>query len=383
MVVQDVTNQSSTNHSHYLSNTSLEATDIGKVNGVLISMASFIGFIGNFLVLLVSFNTCRHLSVCKQLIAYLALSDFCCSILQTFFIPLELNGFIWIYPNFFCKILNPLTSLGSNVASGIVVAITAERYHGIVTPFKPRWSHQHANFAMLIIWIFSFAGIVPNIKSLNVVLDNNSKNKYCLEHWPNERDPKIYSLVVFVIYFTIPLLIVSFLNFVIILHLKNRNHLLRDPDLHQNAQSLPRVANACQIKRDNVRRIKLLIAVTIMFAICTLPNKLQFVVYDFKPDLFSTRITYIISQLVQILYYFRVAVNPLLYAVVDKLFRRNVRKIICRASKRSINPYREGHHIQSFAKQDGSDELSLQAISRRFSVYQTGTSTLDVPSTPT
>ena len=290
---------------------------------IALGFASIIGLVGNFLVIVVTFRKRRNLTSYKALLGHLALCDFSVSLLFCVMVWIIYNGWVWIYPKWFCKFLYPCITLFTTLDVGTILLISIERTRAILQPMQPRWTFRRLKLCLTAIWLIGVSSIIPNSMALTV-----KGSERCSENWDNPAYPKVYSIVLFAVIYAIPLLVLMGLHIRIMWQM-HYNSVLAGVNLgvrlgsrHSQQHASSRQGNYHQ------RVIKLLLLVTVAFALTVLPAKLFYVIQDFTPHLMSNG-TYAILQTVYIIYYYHVVVNPILYAVVDKEFRKNLKLLVC------------------------------------------------------
>ena len=283
---------------------------LGTFIGVSIAVCASIGIAANILVLLVlSISARKRFSPYRYLISHLAASDLCCSIFLLVYVPIELRSHNWIYSEPACKVVYPMITFSTNLVVGTILTITIERYRGVVLPHRVAWKSRNVRIALVLVWMIGFAVVIPNILTLKVTYYENID--YCNEIWADKSVQKIYGISFFLCAFFIPLTGIVIMHLQIMFRLKCR-------DLE------PANVNTYQHKMD-IRITTVLCSIIVTFFICTLPNKLLYFVWDISPELEmnTTDNTRFYLRTVQILYYARVALDPLLYCFFDTRFRKD------------------------------------------------------------
>ena len=124
------------------------------------------------------------------------------------------NMLVYYWP--FGAVMCPLVSYAQAVAVFLsaftMVAISLDRYVAIIYPLKPRMTTKQAAMVICLIWLLSCAvplpvGILSRIK---IEYDQNGTPRdYCMEIWPNPRWRYIYSILIMVLQYFLPLLVLT------------------------------------------------------------------------------------------------------------------------------------------------------------------------------
>lgn len=301
----------------------------------MLLIAAIIGMIGNLLVLVVAINHRKDIIDCKKLVALLALYDFMFSLLNLCMAIPKFWTIDWVYGRFLCKVMVSAEYLGTALSIGMILLISAERYIGIVTPFSKGLSDYRLLFSISLNGVIAVVSVTPLF--INLEIDRNSNDPSmgtCELKWENAgRDSLIYNSFIMVFYFLIPLIIVSVLNLRIILKLSQRTMLESDSGIADPRQRLKRY-------KECKRTIIILSAVIISFALLVFPKHLIHILFDLKGWTESAQnfeinnVTYYILLYIAYLPYpFHATVNPIIYSLVGKGWRKKMKRIILRKSR--------------------------------------------------
>ena len=292
-----------------------------------ITSASVVGIIGNLLVLMVYLRNFRYITPFKFLIGHLALCDCLFSFAQVFNVVASdwCTGRVhWMINLELCKITRGSVQLGSLVSVGTILAITIERFHGI-TQGMPSNARRNAWKKVLtvvcLIWIVAVSSTIPIYMSAEVV------EKECEERWKKhfgKESIKIYFIYLLLVFCLIPMVAMSFMNGMIICRMKKPSQC---NNLYKNMlEDMAKLR-----KRRDMRATKILVTVIIIFFLCVLPIRILCVVSSF-PNLMSLENspTWSIFYTAKLSYPFHVAVNPIIYSIIDKAFRKELfRTFLC------------------------------------------------------
>ena len=285
--------------------------------GAVKLIASFLGVIGNALVLMVAIQGRRHIDSFEKLIALLASSEFTFSIMQIFnSVPLFWTC-KWIYGRVMCKLIKGILNLGSILPLALIVVIAAERYFAIVRRFDRSRGRISLHLLLTFCVIFSVVSVIP----MAVVIDAK-EDGFCLEHW-SDRSSLIYSWFLLIATFTVPIVIITGLYIRIILQLV------------WNYRSLNLVAGrgtrlSKTRYRTNRRVILMLLMIVITFIVLVLPNRIVWIFWShFGIHNLSSDMYYTTKYLANFPYPFHICVNPIIYSFLDRNFQDKIRTLFC------------------------------------------------------
>lgn len=196
--------------------------------------------------------------------------------------------------------------------------ISLDRYTGIVFPFRYRLRPVTALVA--IFFYLAFTIIFPSSATLTVIqLDNTCmvhRNKsyplfVCYEDWPRSDMRRIYTTVIFVHVYLLPLVLISIMYSLIAFKLSGK--------LRQNSRRL--------------KVIKMLIMVAVLFMVLWLPLWTLMLLTDYQ-ELDVQQIDFLSTYLFPVahwLAFFNSAINPIVYGFFNENFQRGFQAAVsCR-----------------------------------------------------
>lgn len=289
---------------------------LGKLIGISVGVFASTGILINTLVLVVVLTAQRlRFTAYKYLMCHLAFADLMCSIMLCPYVPLELAQHNWIYENKdACQLIYPMISCFSNVATGTIVLISVERFRGIVYPHRNPWQPRDVRIAFCIVWMASVGLVLPNAITLRINVYNNID--YCNEHWDNLTVRKVYGFSYFAFAFAVPLIGIAIMHVIMMIRLKSPE--LRPDNLSESQE------------RQNTRIMRVLTGIIIAFFVCVCPNKILYFVWDLDPELemSTTSKARFYMRTFQVLYYARVAADPLIYCFFDTRFKKDFKQTV-------------------------------------------------------
>ena len=300
--------------------------------------AAIASIIGNSIVIVVAVAHRKTISTFKRIIASLAICDLTFAVLG--FIR-EIPDFWtgkWVFGTAFCKIFEATVTMGANIAIGIILIISVERYVGIVHPFGKGLYGWKLYMLEILNVFFALCTAIPIF-----MYEQVDEHGYCIRIWPHvekARDSRIYRWFEVVFYLLLPTFVLSVLYLKIILHLQ---------------KSLSKIESSVDVdmckkrQKDNRRIMKILICILTSFVILVGPYHVSILSLDYlygnslneegyyedKRDTQKIRNADILYFIMFLTYPFHTAVNPAIYSIVDKKWRKDVLKIIGRWKTKS------------------------------------------------
>lgn len=313
---------------------------------VLALIIGTIGLIANGLVILVAFIKRKEISNCQKIIGCLAVSDFIFASVQIIVTVPRLWTHEWLYGNGLCKLLYSSMSLGGILSIGFIVTITIERYVGIMWPLN-RLSTKR----LFIIIGVNISLSIISLSPYFVYLEVNS-HSICSVHWPNKVAPYIYESYMLIFATVLPVMVILVLYVRVIYVLKS---LMNDKDLKE---SLTKKNHKRKVKETH-KIMKVVMALVLAFLVFVTPNRIIRLYLHTEPSISSA--TYnVISCIALLTYPCHVTINPILYNMIDKKWRR------------SLNDLINCSHSRFYGNVKTTTVLKMSLISRKRSTRQSG-----------
>ena len=297
--------------------------DKQKVRIFIYVLSIVVSWIGNSLVIIVSFLNRQSLSPCRILMAHLAAINLLFSFRLPFQIRLELNGGVWEWGVFYCKIMHGFSSASLLASIETVTVIAIERYRGISMPYSRKWTKTHIIISMILVWLIALITYTPYMHYLNVY------GEYCYDRYPSLTAQQVYSIVIFVFRYVIPLIILSFcyLRIGLVVHRRPTQ-----VSTHQNQ------ATENTRKRENNRIIRILVVIVVAFALLTAPTSIWWLWYDFGGT--DTAVALDMIEVFAAFLYLHSAINPIIYGIMDQKFKKGVSDLfamVCNTRNRTTS----------------------------------------------
>lgn len=315
----------------------------------LYAIIFLVSAIGNLLVCIIIFKRRKMKTVTNYFILNLAFADLTLTLICIpFDIPVQEMNYRWPYGSFMCHILYPLQTMSLFASVFTLTAVSLTRYWAILYPLRRQLSITNAKWLILIIWLLSIVPVSPYISVLSIGETTGS----CDENWSDDRSRKIYTVALFVAQYAVPLTVIGAAYISIGRELGKKKSTPENRYL-QNAQS-----------EEASKVIRMLIAVTILFAVCVLPTNIMWLWLDFGNANEQFAYFWELIAFSNILTFANSAANPVCYTITNANYRKEIIYLVkgCFTRKNS-------RHLQSDEMQmlDTSRDMN----SRRYTGYTT------------
>ncbi|XP_028168201.1 neuropeptide FF receptor 2-like [Ostrinia furnacalis] len=244
---------------------------------------------------------------------------------------------IWYFGEVMCKTVNFLQ--GVAVASSVftITAMSVDRYLAITQSLRQPWmpSRRGACSLLILLWLFSLAIFAPLLAVTAVEREvvpwlSRTRNgsvwversiEFCTEKWPNSMRKELFGTFSFILVYAVPgsIVVVSY-------SLMGRRLCSVLPPFDQTEGS----ANSQQrirLVRERKRVAWILLLLAVLFALCWLPYNILQLLVDVNAvpvDSVSSALPYTL-----LLGHANSAINPIVYCLMTRNFRRSLRKLIC------------------------------------------------------
>ena len=344
----------------------------------IIIFAAVLGMLGNAIVIIVRLYkhcyTSSARSAYKFLILHLAIADAIFAMTIAFDIKEQLDGgFIIQLGRWGCKVIKVVQSVSGSSTVGFLVIMALERYRGLTMVMRrKKWSLRWVGLLVVLVWIYFVLAMLPMLFALDV------HGGYCMEiHHPSEGFRKTYTMFLFITNYILPLIVMSFAHSRIIYRISQHNMMLRfsfcseqqkisvsstssigflflrSGDMPCVPLSGPSRAMALKKTKKDRKISKMLAAVTLCFALFTLPSQIFYIWYDFGGSRNSNGdLNFKLMTMFGGLVYLHCCINPILYSVMDSNFRKDCLQLVRTIfSCKKINVLTRASEIASQIKQ--------------------------------
>ncbi|KAF6115283.1 neuromedin B receptor [Phyllostomus discolor] len=301
-----------------------------------------VGLLGNIMLVRIFVTNSAMRSAPNIFISNLAAGDV---LLLLTCVPVDASRYFfdeWMFGEVGCKLIPviQLTSVGVSVFT--LTALSADRYRAIVNPMDVQtsgallWTCTKA----VGIWVVSVLLAVPEAVFSEVVqirsLDNGSFTACIPYPQTDELHPKIHSVLIFFVYFLIPLAIISVYYY----------HIAKT--LIKSAHDLPGEYNEHTKKQMETRKrlAKIVLVFVGCFVFCWFPNHILYMYRSFNYNKIDPSLGHMIVTLVaRILSFCNSCVNPFALYLLSESFRRHFNSQLC--CRRKSYPERSTSYLVS------------------------------------
>lgn len=281
----------------------------------LLVIISLVGIIANLAVQIVTIKFRKQMHRSNIFIAILSFTDMIFSILTLMFnVPLFWKV-EWIYGVAMCKLLRGLELITALLSINIMVVIAIDRF--LVLIFHLRIKYSIAKIARISMAIAFFVSIVSTIPYMTAV-DVAEGSGRCYEQWSGGRSALLaYQWFIMIAFYIIPVIIISITYGYLMKYIKEQ--LTTSVVVNTEKMMERRV-------KENRRIMRVLLSVMVAFIVLTLPNKAIWI-YISSRAFVEPKLHTVLIFISLLTYPLHSIVNPFIYSVVDKGFRKNLSKM--------------------------------------------------------
>ncbi|XP_072499572.1 neuromedin-B receptor [Notamacropus eugenii] len=285
-----------------------------------------VGLLGNITLMKIFITNSAMRSVPNIFISSLAAGDL---LLLVTCVPVDASRYFfeeWMFGKVGCKLIPAiqLTSVGVSVFT--LTALSADRYKAIVNPMDIQTSGAvlWTCLKAIGIWVISVLLAVPEAVFSEVAhissMDNGSFTACMPYPQTNELHPKIHSVMIFLVYFLIPLVIISIYYY----------HIAKT--LIKSAHNIPGEYNEHSKKQMETRKrlAKIVLVFVGCFVLCWFPNHVLYMYRSFNYKEIDPSLGHMIITLVaRVLSFCNSCVNPFALYLLSESFRRHFNSQLC------------------------------------------------------
>ena len=213
-----------------------------------------------------------------------------------------------------CKLITGknLAWLGSQVSAFTLVLVAIERFYAVVHPlnFRRKITKRKVRFIVPACWIFATVITMPAFLGDKY----KGKSQGCREQLPHQWQDVSYAALWLASAGVIPVGVMLVLYLIVI-------HSLWFKDNNSGDNSRVVLINSRK------RITKMMITVSIIYALCCLPTHIMYFIYIFYPGLFAKDET--LFPLSYCLIVLNSSINPFVYTFQFEEFRKYLKKLVC------------------------------------------------------
>ncbi|XP_048876016.1 relaxin-3 receptor 1 [Brienomyrus brachyistius] len=300
---------------------------------IIYSVVCALGLIGNILVLyLMKSKQVWNKSSINLFVTSLAVTDFQFVLTLPFWAVENALDFTWLFGKAMCKIVSYVTAMNMYASVFFLTAMSVARYWSVASALKSKRRRPcySAKWMSLLVWVSAVIAALPNaVFSTTAVV---SSEELCLVKFPdNSGDAQfwlgIYHAQKVLLGFLIPLGVISVCYLLLLRFITNK---------HVNTSSAKR--------RSKVTRSVTIVVLS--FFLCWLPNQaltawgilIKLNVVHFSYEYYTTQ-AYIFPVTV-CLAHSNSCLNPVLYCLMRREFRKALKKLFWKITSPSITNMR-------------------------------------------
>lgn len=290
-----------------------ELSVLTKMQIILYILMAFAGSVGNTLAITVLMKTKFRNRKSSILLLNLAVCD---ALIATLCIPLDVGYFIngkWIYGKELCYVISPFQTSMPIVSSWTFMFMMLERNSLFSRSVQRQMRRKSVRLLALSTWIVPIALVIPYGIRLQYSEDAGSVS--CSEKWENEVGRKLYTVILSVFEFLVPMLIITGFVIRICINLSRQSR-----NLKQNSLGLNQEKRKSRLKQN--RNITMMFIVMVsLYATLKLPNNIFWQWNEFG-DSNDEKKKHLIWTFVSLAAYSTSMVNPIVLAAMSKEFRQ-------------------------------------------------------------
>uniref|UniRef100_A0A1B6KQU8 G-protein coupled receptors family 1 profile domain-containing protein n=1 Tax=Graphocephala atropunctata TaxID=36148 RepID=A0A1B6KQU8_9HEMI len=236
---------------------------------------------GNGLVCYVVYSSPRMRTVTNLFIVNLAVGDI---LMTVFCVPFTFVTTLllqyWPFGRFMCSTVSYSQAISVFVSAYTLVAISIDRFMAIMWPLKPRMGKRQAKVIILIVWLVALLTALPIPLVSRVGYPSHWHHTcdkgICHEIWENEEHRTIYSMVLLILQYVIPLMVLILTYSCIAVVVWGK----RPPGEAENSRDQ-------RMARSKRKMIKMMVVVVVVYTICWLPLNVLILVWESHPGIGS------------------------------------------------------------------------------------------------
>ncbi|XP_054470439.1 B2 bradykinin receptor-like [Anoplopoma fimbria] len=283
---------------------------------VYILIIAVLGIVLNLFVLMVF---CLHKKACTMAEIYLsnmAAADLFLMVVMPFWAVYAAKNFNWPFTDPLCPLITLAINMNAYCSIYFLVLISIDRYMVLVHPLSHEGMRRPkcAKLGCLVVWCFGLFLSIPTLVYRKVKYYPASNASFCQLVYPSPTVGHVSDVMLMMFSFIIPICIISFCTFRIIKALNNR------------------LTVGSNTKKVDHKATNLMLAVLLAFMICWVPFHLikilaLFVYAKVLTGCTLNAILPICMSVFMYLAFFNSVLNPILYVIVGKNFRKKVREL--------------------------------------------------------
>lgn len=293
---------------------------LGTLQPIYLSLISVIGLLGNgFVLCIFCLQRKASSSVPDIYLGNLAMADLVMVSCLPFWVITLANNFEWVFGVLLCKLVNVAITMNYFCSMLFLVLVSVDRYLALVKPMRPSCLRRPlwAKRICLGIWLLGLLLSLPVLVFRTVADVPEAGVTGCFLAYPHQGWRVQRNVTFGVVGFLVPLPIVGFCT----------HHILKA------LQDSGQVGIATTGMRNERKATRLVLTVLIVFLLCWMPLHVVRVLdtigyFWVKTSCLWGDFMDVSEQLANYLAYGNSTVNPFLYVIVGKHFRRKAKAVL-------------------------------------------------------
>ncbi|XP_028408312.1 neuromedin-K receptor-like [Dendronephthya gigantea] len=253
-----------------------EDSDAEKaVKTLAYALVILMAFLGNVLVIGVIYKNKKMRTITNFQIVNMSLADILITVAAMPATVFQIyQGSRWPFGLIPCKLVVFLQGISVSCSVFTMACIAIDRFCAILYPYKKYIDQRRCNIMIGLCWLLAVLLQSPTLYAMKIAVVANQTT--CIEGWEplfdNESSPKVYTVILFVSMYMLPLLVIAILYAAI-------SHFLWR---HKTPGSS--LVKARKDRSKAAKVIKMLIIIVVVFAVCWLPSFVaQFLQFFARP----------------------------------------------------------------------------------------------------
>ncbi|XP_068743057.1 growth hormone secretagogue receptor type 1-like [Montipora capricornis] len=345
--------------------TALETTT--KITALLVIIIT--SFIGNILIIIVTRRTRSLRKIAYSFVVNMAIADLLTTAInmpETLIVEIR-NTDEW-FPGdvgvVICKFLPFLQQVCAYCSVLSLLAISLDRYFAICLPLKRIMSKKLSTVIIFLTWLIPVVASAPMFVANNVVEEEG--DILCVEDWPSPFDPvkapNYYTIILFVLFYALPLTIISSLYTLVVLKIWRRR-----------APGNRSTVIAQVYSRSRKKALKMFISIVVCFTLCWLPYHVSFFLSSYVEFYLVCSLPRDIKFISLFFSHAISAINPCIYLIFNKDYRagskRQLSSSCCCVDSSVLHPADTTTAMAGNSRTDRIEEHEMKSFyirSRRF-----------------
>ncbi|XP_078353846.1 neuropeptide FF receptor 2-like [Oculina patagonica] len=290
-----------------------------SVNLAVFFTTFFVGLAGNLLVVVIIIRRKTRKRMNDFFVLNLSVSDLC---LIIFCLPaliyVELVGYVG--SRFYCKFVWPMVTVSYCSSIYTITSMACYRCKVLLHPFELPPRKKTVLLWISTIWLLSFVIATPLI--IVSEFQEHLQGSICYENWPSINFKRGYTVALFILQYLLPLLTIAVAYIRIGIDLTRTK--VRRASVTRRGE-----VSAQGIREENIKIIKVLLTIVVLFAFCMLPVHLAWISLDFGGKR-GAEIAEIIFKFSDILAILHSCLNAVIYGALTKHLRHGFVKFMFR-----------------------------------------------------